>query len=296
MEPTTVDSPSRIDYPLAPEAGGQIFEPPKSPVLTAIGLNRWLLVGCAILLCTIGLGYGLMRNPSYTSSATLQVGDVNPNSPGFLGYVQSASALATAFSRAIVAEPVLTAVKRGTGLPPTEAASRLSAEPIPLSPAFRVIATGPSQEAAMKLANTAAQGIVVYEGQSNGSNGQAQTLLHEYREASLDLHRAEVAVGRLLPQRGEALLHAAAARSAAKVRLRAIENAYVQSVTSQAPRRGLVSLLAGATTASSDRTSKIELYGLLGLVAGAFLGCVLAVAREQRRRRQTTEETGSAPA
>jgi hypothetical protein len=294
MEPTTLDPRSNLDQTLPPNEDGRIFEPPQSPVLTAIGLNRWLVAGCAILICIAGLAYGTIRQPTYTSSATLQVGDVNPNSPGFLGYVQSASALATAFSRAVVAEPVLATVERKTGIPATQAVARLSSEPIPLSPAFRVIATGPDRDAAMELANRAARAVVAYEGRSNGSNAQAQALIREYRQASLNLHRAEAAAGQLQGQGGSALMQAEAARSAAKVRLGAIENAYVAAVTSQAPRRGLVSLLAGATSASSDRNSKMKLYGLLGLVAGAFLGCLLAVARESRWH--PPAGPGSAPA
>ncbi len=84
-----------------------VFEPPSSFVLSAIGRNKLLVCGCAVVAALIGTAYGLSRPRTYTASATLQVGQVNPNSPGFYSYVQSASALATAFSRAISAEPVL---------------------------------------------------------------------------------------------------------------------------------------------------------------------------------------------
>lgn len=294
MEPTAIDPNPPLDRAPAPEEPARLFEPPRSPIWTAIGLNRGLIAACAVLFCVAGLAYGLVRQPTYTSSATLQVGDVNPNSPGFLGYVQSSTALAASFSRAIGAEQVLAAVERDTGIPASEAVKRLSAEPIPLSPAFRVIATGPSEAAAMKLADSAARAVVVYEGRANSSNAQASALIREYRKASLNLHRAEAEAGRLQAEGGTAFLNAEAARSAAKVRLSAIENAYVAAVTSQAPRRGLVSMVAGATSAENDRKSKLELYGLLGLVFGAFLGCVLAVLRE--RRWQPPKGTGTAPA
>jgi uncharacterized protein involved in exopolysaccharide biosynthesis len=294
MEPTALDPTPPLDRAMAPEDELRLFEPPRSPIWTAIGLNRGLIAICAVLLCLAGLGYGLIREPTYTSSATLQVGDVNPNSPGFLGYVQSSTALAAAFSRAIGAEQVLVAVERQTGIPATEAVKRLSAEPIPLSPAFRVIATGPDEGKAKELAESAARAIVVYEGRANSSNAQAKVLLREYRKASLKLHQAEAAAGRLEAEGGAAFLNAEAARSAAKVRVGAIENAYVAAVTSQAPRRGLVSMVAGATSAENDRKSTLELYGLLGLVLGAFLGCVLAVVREQRWH--PPEDSNPAPA
>ena len=112
----------------------------------------------------LGAGIGLLRQTTYTASATLQVGQVNPNSPGFLGYVQSASSLATAFSRSIAAAPVLATVKRKLALGPADATPRLSAEPIPLAPAFRVIATGSLGIRARSGSPTPPRGaIVVYE-------------------------------------------------------------------------------------------------------------------------------------
>jgi uncharacterized protein involved in exopolysaccharide biosynthesis len=276
--------PLQVNHQVADPAPQQIFEPPQGPVLEAIGHNRGLVAVCAVVFCLIGVAVGFARQPVYTSSATLQVGQVNPNSPGFFGYVQSASGLATAFSRAIAAEPVLKSVERELSLPPAEAIPRLSSEPIPLSPAFRVIATGSSADAAMKLANATAEAVVVYESQSNSSNPEAKALLGEYQQASFNLHEAEASVEELesAPSGDEDRLNAEAARSAAKVKLQAIENAYVAAVTSGAPRRGLVSLLASATSASSDRTAKIELWGLLGLVAGLGIGCAAAVVRERR--------------
>jgi uncharacterized protein involved in exopolysaccharide biosynthesis len=270
--------------PTSAQAPQPIFEPPKGAVLEAIGLNKGLIVLCAVVFCLIGVGLGLAREPVYTSAATLQVGQVNPNSPGFFGYVQSASGLATAFSRAIAAEPVLKAVEEELELPAADAIPRLSSEPIPLSPAFRVIATGPSADEAMQLANTTAAAVVVYEGKSNSSNPEARALLGEYQQASLDLHEADASLEGLesAPSGDDERLSAEAARSAAKVKLQAIENAYVAAVTSQAPRRGLVSLLASATSAGSDRTSKIQLWGLLGLVAGLGIGCLAAIFRERR--------------
>ena len=272
-----------------PQETRRIFERPESFVLGAISRNRLLVALCAIVFCLAGAAFGMLRQPTYTSSATLQVGQVNPNSPGFLGYVQSASALATAFSRAIAAGPVLATVDSKLGLNPAAATPRLSAEPIPLSPAFRVIATGATAAGAMQLANTAAHAIVIYEGTSNGSNKQAEALLGEFQHASLALREAEATVNELgqSSSPGEELLRAEAQRSAAKVKLQAIENAYVAAVTSQAPRQGLVSLLASATSASSDRHSKVELYGFMGLVLGLLAGCLAAVGRERRRERRT---------
>lgn len=288
MPPSRIEAPPPFDRESAEQIEPQvrgIFERPNSFALRAIGHNKWLVLLCALVLAVAGVGYGLVRQPTYTASATLQVGQVNPNSPGFLGYVQSASALAAAFSRAIAAEPVLDSVERRTGVTASKAAPRLSSEPIPLSPAFRVIATGGSSEGTIALANATAQAIVVYEGHTNSANPQADSLLAEYRRASLAFRKAEARLADIAGEGGDkdAKLAAEADQSAAKVRLTAIESAYVTTVASQAPRKGLVTVLAGATSATSDKKSKTALYGFIGLIAGLVIGCAAAVGLERWR-------------
>jgi uncharacterized protein involved in exopolysaccharide biosynthesis len=114
-----------------------VFEPPSGFLLRSIAHSKLLVCLFAVVFAVAGTAFGLSRQRTYTASATLQVGQVNPNSPGFYGYVQSAASLATAFSRAIDAEPVLATVQQKLGLAPSEAIPRLSAEPLPVSPAFR---------------------------------------------------------------------------------------------------------------------------------------------------------------
>lgn len=281
--PTVFSTPPKID----PNGGPtRIFEPADSLLIRAIARHKALVTLTAMALAVVGLGVGMSRPATYTASTTLQVGQVNPNSPGFLGYVQSASSLATAFSRSIAATPVLAKIDTTLGVPPAEATSRLSAEPIPLSPAFRVIATGSSAKSTMRLANVASTAVVAYENRANSSNPEARSLLSDYRNASIAVRQAEAEVAGLAGQgRSVAAISAEARQNAAKVKLRAIETAYVSAVNSQAPREGLVSLLADATSASNDRKSQVELFAFLGLLAGMVAGCVAAVVRERRRSR-----------
>src|SRR4051794_40792263 len=101
-----MNSPTALDPrpPLEEDAnlnGGGVFAPANNFAWRAISWNKGLVAAIAVLGAVIGLAIGMARPATYTASATLQVGQVNPNSPGFLGYVQSASSLATAFSRAI---------------------------------------------------------------------------------------------------------------------------------------------------------------------------------------------------
>jgi uncharacterized protein involved in exopolysaccharide biosynthesis len=263
-----------------------VFEPPSGFVLLAISRHKVIVLLSVVVLALVGVGLGEMRKSTYSASATLQVGQVNPNSPGFYGYVQSSAALATAFSRAITSESVLSTVQHELKVAPSNAIARLSAEPLPQAPAFRVIATGPTEHAAVRLANVAANAVIGYESQTNSANPQAASLLTEYRAASVQLHRAINHVEHLRPSHITAtsvLVRAEAEKDTAQITLRAIEAAYTAAVASQAPRTGLVTLLAGATSASSNSGSKVELLGFIGLLAGVFIGCVVAVLFERRR-------------
>jgi hypothetical protein len=295
MPPTqTIDPVPTLDSAPAVEGAGAlprgIFEPPDGFVLAAIAHNKRIVALCAVALALAGIAFGLLRTSTYEASATLQVGQVNPNSPGFYGYTQSASSLATAFSRSIAAGPVLAAVEDKLGLSRAQATPRLASEPIPLSPAFRVIATGPTESDAIRLANTAAAAVIVYEGKSNSTNPQARSLLDNYRDVSLTLRQAEAKITQLEESPGSAadLLRAEADKGVAQVKRRAITNAYVAAVESQAPSLGLVSLVAGATSTSNDRLPKIELFAFIGLLAGIVLGCAVAVLRERRQRGHTS--------
>jgi uncharacterized protein involved in exopolysaccharide biosynthesis len=273
-EPPAITPPPMNDSP--PPVRG-VFDPPEGLVFGAIRDSKKLIAIFAFVGLLAGAALGFVRPATYEAAATLQVGQVNPNSPGFASYTQSASSLATAFSRAIAAEPVLARVEHKLHIAKTRASGRLSAEPIPLSPAFRVIATGPSAAKAKQLANVAAAGVIAYEGRSNSANPQAASLLTAYRNASLALSEATTAVAG-----SGGSLQAKAEQSAAKIKLKAIAAAYVAAVGSQPPREGFVSLLAGATSATSNRHSMIQLYAFLGLLLGLLAGCGAAVLWDRR--------------
>jgi uncharacterized protein involved in exopolysaccharide biosynthesis len=265
-------------------------EPSFSPVSFAIGRHKLLVFMCAAALAVVGALGGAARKGTYTASTTLQVGKVNPNSPGFYGFVQSASDLAGVFSRAITAAPVLAAVHSQLGLAPGQAVARLAAEPLPSSPAFRVIATGPTPRAAVSLANVTSNALIAYEAQANTYSPESQRMLDEYRKTSLALAHANMQVSRAAsaygahrdPARRLNLERAEAERAAASLQVQALASGYQLSAQSTTTR-DLISLLAGASIATSDRKSKVELLGFIGLLGGLVIGAAIAVLYEQRR-------------
>jgi uncharacterized protein involved in exopolysaccharide biosynthesis len=262
-------------------------------IVRAIARHKLLVILLGIVLAAAGVGIGVARKPTYTATATLQVGGVNLNSPGFYGFVQSASDLATVFSQSTTAAPVLATIHSKLGLTPSETVQRLSAAPTPLSPSFHIIATGPSALSAVDLANTASAAVIAYETHSaQATSPQTAPLLAAYSRAAQTLAQAAATVTQLSSgsktDHSQALLQAQAALDAARVRANALGASYQSALVSSGSNSstGLVSLVAGAVTASSNRNSKIELFAFIGLVAGLVLGAVLAALYEQRRARR----------
>lgn len=287
------------------ELGMSIFEPPRSPVLAAISRNKRTVLIVTLVFAILGVAAGVVRKPTYSATTTLQVGTVNINAPGFDGFVQGAASLTTVFSRAIFASSVLEELRTKLKISPSEAAERLSAEPIPLSPSFDIVATGRTAKGAITLANTVSRGVIAYEQKAaSATSPQAAALLREYDGAAQALQKAHALVQyysekeslerssaakanhALSNMPSKASIQARAAEDEARTRAEAIGASY-KSVTATAggasPASGLVSIVTEATTTTNNRKSKVELYGLLGLFAGVIIGCALAVLRERRR-------------
>ena len=88
-----------------------------------------------------------------------------------------------------------------------------------------------------------------------------------------------------------ALIAARSNLAAARVRANALSAAYQSSLvsTGASPSTRLLAMVAGAVTASSDRTSKTELLAFVGLLAGLIAGAALAGLYELRARRYPTQ-------
>lgn len=285
---------------MAPNGSSYRAEPAPSLLVAALGRYKWLVLGLAVLLAAIGVAIGYARKPVYTATSTVQVGQVNPNSPGFYGFAQSATELATTYSRAINANGVLSIVQQKTGLSPQQAASRLTATPIPDGAAFSVIATGPSSQAAIHLANAASAAMVSYEaanssrGNTGGSNAAA--LYNQYRAETRQVAHYKAIVQKLQNQQSVTgtgtsnptdpkLVEAQSNADLAQGHANALAAAYTQALENQQPPGTLLAPLASALSATSDRKHKLELSGFAGLAIGLLIGGAIAVLLELRRVR-----------
>jgi len=271
-----------------------------SLIVAALGRYKWIVLGLAAVFTVIGLALGVKRKPTWTATSSVQVGQVNPNSPGFYGFVQSATDLATTYSRAVTANGVLSIIHQKTGLSPQEAASRLTATPIPDGAAFSVIATGSSEQSAVNLSNTAAAAMISYEATSqstgNPTGTNAAALYRAYKAQTQQLARDKAAVQRIEDHTNHnstgtanpsnpALIKAQANADLDQGHADALAAAYTQALENQQPPGTLLSPLASALSASNDRNHKLELYVFVGLAMGLLIGAATAVLLEQRRVR-----------
>jgi capsular polysaccharide biosynthesis protein len=275
--------------------------PQQGLVVAAISRNVLLVLLLGLLLAGAGAALGFKRKPTWTATSTLQIGaNLNPNSPGYAGFVQSETSIATTFSRAVTANDVLARIHARTGLSPAQSAERVTATPLPDGAAIEVIATGPVQSESVRLANVAAAALVAHEAPNNFVNS-ATGVYDQYRAQAKVLATARARVDQvrksIANQAGNAsltpnastqipaaLVQAESAEATAQVRADALSGAYTQAVEAQPSSTNLLSPLASAVDASSDRTHKIELLGFVGLAAGFLIGAAIAILREQRRR------------
>jgi hypothetical protein len=284
--------------PFVPEPHSQ------SLIVSAIGRHKLLVLLLAVLLAGAGVAVGVRRKPIWTATATLQIGaNINPSSANFSGFVQSETSLATTFSTAITANEVLARIQARTRLSPAQSARRLTATPVPNAAALEVIATGATPTAAIGLANVGAKSLVAYEAPNNFPTSAA-SIYNAYRpqltavaqaRARLQAIQSRNAVQRqtasTVPGQttanhsNPALIQAQAALGAAQARATALAAAYTLAVESDTNSGAVLTPLAGAVTASSDRKQKIELFGFIGLAAGLLIGASIAILREQSRAR-----------
>lgn len=300
------------DEELAEEQLRGIFEPPRSGLMGNIARHKLVVALCALIGAIAGIAYGVHHKPVYTAGTTIEVGTVSLSSPGFDGFVTAASSLAAVYSRAIEAEPVLRKLEHEFGLGPEAVVSHLSAEPIPDSPSFRIIATAGTPKAAISIANTTSEAVIHYEEHlAEGRSPQIALLLKEYSaatdrqanaEARVEQLTSEQTAGREADQKagrkssaapGPELVKARIALSEADLRAEAVKASYQQLIVTEGGENsggGLLSLLAPAASTTSNHSSRLKLYALVGLLLGLMLGCVAASALESaglRRRRRS---------
>lgn len=269
-----------------------------------------------VALVAAGIAIGQGRKPTYTASTQLQVGSFDIASQATPGYVQAEVTLATAYSREVESQLVYRPAARRLRLSPQSVAARLSSSAVPSNPNFTINATGPSPRDAIRLAGAATDALHNAVNVVNQGEMASTQLLNRYRNAQREANRLAVRSATLQRAAGTttttataptttggataatstplttspAIQRAQLDQQVAQLQAQTLANLYTQA--SNTPRSGaIIQVLIPASSASSDRRSITERYGVIGALAGAIVGAMLAllVAKlRSRRGRRTT--------
>lgn len=255
-------------------------------LLAALRSRKLPALTVFVVVVAASVAAALFRSPTYTAQSRLNVGQGTITSQSVPGYAVGIQSLASTYSRAIVAQSVTTSLSRDLGISPDVVRSRLSASPVPDSSVILVQATGPSQRAAIALANRGGDALIRYVTQHASSDQNAKQTLKRYRRATIALATATDKLARLRNSGASSadLVRAQADVQAAHLRSKTLSQSYT-ALQQGVSASSLLQTLAPASTATSDARSWLERVGVLGVLAGAFLAVLTAVALERWRVR-----------
>lgn len=260
--------------PPRPRIAGPLEAFLRHPLLTL--LPAMLLVAGAVVL-------GTQRDPEYTSQARITVGNTNVNAFLIEKVVAGNQAIAGSYARAIAARPVTTAAARDAGIPPGQAADRLTASQVPGSTLIEVEAKGSSPRAAVALANAGATNLIRYVRQVNESD-EPDRLFKQYQKAQAAARRAERRTIALLrsDDNSRAAAEAKVAQDLARLKAEDLANRY-RAASAEAEAASRLTLIAPAADSDSDRGEVLEQLLLVTVVGGLVLGFALALLRANWR-------------
>ena len=248
------------------------------------------MLAFALIGLAVGIFVALQRTPVYTAESDFQVGPTNIRTQAIPGFETGAQTLTGSYARLVNTETFATRVARRTGLEPADVLSRVSANPIPESAVLRLTSTGASEEDAVILGDAAGRELRRYLRGQERAALTADDILKEYRTATSKLGALERKRGAL---RGERLGDPGAASLGeiedVTTQIRSqellVESAgirYREAVQAD-EAAGQIKLIDSGSSASSDRSSNLQLLALIGLLSGAVLGTVLALLLARRR-------------
>ena len=258
-------------------------------IAQAMGLRPGL-VAAAILACLLlALAYALVRTPSYTAEVRMRVANFDLGAPGALSGLSTAGqSLATTYALSVDADAVIEPAARRLRLPVGTVRQAVDATAVAQSPVLTVTARGDDEQRITSIANAVADGLQSFAA-SQGARQDPEELLRQYESQSQEVNRLQLAVnaaqpaGRPTAAQGRRLARARAALEAATLERAALQTAYRDARAAAGVR---VEILRRASTARSDRTSRMQIALFAGLVGGGLLGAALATLLANRDLRR----------
>ncbi len=286
----------RDSYP--PDFGHRNGGPSGSTGLaSSVRRHPFLVLLPTLILLATGIYIGNKKHPTYSATATINVGKSDINTQATPGYVTAAESLTSTYSRVVASQHVINPIARALNEPVGTVSANLTATPIPGEPSFTITAKGTSSASAVGLAHEAVVSLQKFVSQSATQQGGPSQLLARYQSAQntanqLSLKASTLKARNALNTPGVTKAKVNAAKLAAQVatlKAQALSGAYLNlSQNGSAPS---LDVLNDPTSASkTDRRSTIEKYAVIGAVAGlvigiAFAGLIGAIENRRRIRR-----------
>jgi capsular polysaccharide biosynthesis protein len=237
----------------------------------------------AVILLAVGIVLGSKKAPTYSATATINVGKADIATQATPGYVQASEALAASYSRLVSSQHVAVPAANAVGESPGSVASRISAVPIPNEPTFTITATDSSPQSAVRLTRAAVSSIVKFAQTSQTNQGGPTQLLNRYHRLQTQADSLQATADKLqgklqinTPGVSQAqVTNAKVAAQTLSLRAQALSNQYL-NLAQNGAAPSLDVLIDPTSPTSSDRTSNREKYGVVGAVAGLVIGIALA--------------------
>ncbi len=251
---------------------------------------RYPLLVILPLLILGGLGAVLAHRakPSYSAESQVLVGEPAPASSGQLpGVVQAEQSLAGIDAREITFAPIVDPLARRLHTTPGAIASRLSASPLPGAPIIKVDATGPDRGSSLALANAAGKKLAQFVNSQGSDKSVTNRAMGNYQQAATALAQArakESAVNQSHPgsPNDPAVVAAQEKVQIAQLMANVQANQFQGALVTQ-QNLPTLTMFRSASSASSNRTSNLELYAFGGAIAGLVIGVALATLLANRR-------------
>lgn len=289
--PGTLLPPGDRARPSAPGSGPQRRLTPSQAVVA----RPFLVVLPALVLLVPALLVAFARPPVHTAEARLLVGGLNVEAQAVPGFVEASRTLAATYSRLVPTRAIEERVAEILGVDLDDVEGHVDATSVPESSIIKVTGTGDDADDAVRYAAAAAEALEAYA-ESAATSATRETLLDEYRQASLELNRttaqrdalerqynARVAAGTATDADVEALTAAQADVDRAALEAQTLAAAYSEQ-RQLSTGSGTLDLIAPSSYIGDDRTKNLQLAiaapVLLGLIAGVALATIVANRRD----------------
>ncbi len=251
--------------------------------------RHWVMgVAVALIGAVIGVAVGFVIPVSYTAEARVAVGSGDLSAGAVAGFPLAASDLASNYARYVN--------DRGVANTDVPDGVTLSASQIPESNVIRSEAVASDSAAAVSAANSMSAQLV--KAVNTGDKQSVDQVFTAFTEAAKDdaakqtqLAAAQHDLDVLLNKNGatkqavqaarDQLTKATANASNSSTKAAALRQKYTNLVDGDNAEANLQSIRT-AVGATSNRMSRVSQLGLLGLIAGAAVGLVIAFGIERR--------------